>query len=325
MRETWFERAVFLSWFCAKGDCKFCYMSTQKNLIRNPRKARRTQESVLAEVFLCKKLGWKIEFLSGGYESFSQEEMLCFLKNIYAVWREKLWLNIGVLSREELEKYRKYIAGVCGAVECINPVIRKKVCPSKPLGEIEAMFKACDELKLKKAMTIILGIGESVADIGLLKEFIKKNSIDKITFYRLKPQKGTVFENKKPIGKDYYVRWVKETRDAFPRIQITVGSSLGHLDELHMLLKAGADAITKFPSIRLFNTSYAKQIESEARKAHRAFKGTLTKLPKIRLDEIDTLSISEELMEKVKLKVSDYLKSMKKHITRTSKHPQPEA
>ena len=27
------ERAVFLSWWCDKGDCAFCYMSTQKNKI----------------------------------------------------------------------------------------------------------------------------------------------------------------------------------------------------------------------------------------------------------------------------------------------------
>ncbi len=24
------ERAIFLSWWCEKGDCSFCYMSTQK-------------------------------------------------------------------------------------------------------------------------------------------------------------------------------------------------------------------------------------------------------------------------------------------------------
>ena len=75
-KTTWFERAIFLSWYCAKGDCKFCYMSTQKKLIKDPKKARRSFESILAEVFLCKKLGWKIEFLSGGYESFSRQELL---------------------------------------------------------------------------------------------------------------------------------------------------------------------------------------------------------------------------------------------------------
>ena len=35
------ERAIFLSWWCDKGDCAFCYMSTQKNKIKDPRKAKR--------------------------------------------------------------------------------------------------------------------------------------------------------------------------------------------------------------------------------------------------------------------------------------------
>ena len=37
------ERAVFLSWWCDKGDCAFCYMSTQKNKIKDPKKARRNK------------------------------------------------------------------------------------------------------------------------------------------------------------------------------------------------------------------------------------------------------------------------------------------
>ena len=34
------ERAVFLSWWCDKGDCKFCYMSTQKNKALKKTKSR---------------------------------------------------------------------------------------------------------------------------------------------------------------------------------------------------------------------------------------------------------------------------------------------
>lgn len=311
-KTTWFERAVFLSWYCAKGDCKFCYMSTQKNLIKEPKKARRSFESILAEVFLCKKLGWKIEFISGGYESFSQEELSSLIKNIHEIYKEKLWLNIGVLNKEELEKYKKYIEGVCGAVECINQNVHDKICPSKPIREIESMFKICDELKLKKAITIILGIGETEKDIPLLKNFIKKNKIDKITFYRLKHQKGTVFENKKPIKKEYYSKWVKEIRKGFPKIKITAGSWLTHLDEIHLLLNAGADAITKFPSIKLFNSKYAKKIEEEAKKANREFIGTLTKMPKININEINKLKINNQLKNRTKIKLKNYIKKIKK-------------
>ena len=308
-KSTWFERAIFLSWYCAKGDCKFCYMSTQKPLIKNPKKARRSFESILAEVFLCKKLGWKIEFLSGGYESFSKKELWSLMKNIHEIYREKVWLNIGVLNKEELKKYKKYIKGVCGAIECINPKIQKKVCPSKPIKEIEYMFKICDELKLKKAITIILGIGETEKDIPLLKNFIKEHNIDKITFYRLKPQKNTIFENKNPIKKDYFAKWVREIRKESPKI--TIGSWLTHLDEIHLLLNAGADAVTKFPSIKLFNSKYAKKIEAEAKKANRQFRGPLTELPKIDLNEIDKLNIDKELKNQVKVKLREYIENMK--------------
>ena len=286
-------------------------MSTQKKLIKEPKKARRSYESIFAEVFLCKKLGWKIEFLSGGYESFSKEELLVLIKNIYNIYKEKLWLNIGVLNKDGLKKYKKYIKGVCGAVECINPKVHDKICPSKPVKEIENMFKICDELKLKKAITIILGVGETLKDISLLKKFINKHRIDKITFYRLKPQKNTIFENKKPITKEYYAKWVKEIRKEFPKIRITVGSWLPYLDEIHLLLNSGADAITKFPSIKLFNSKYAKKIEAEAKKANRKFKGTLTKMPKINLNEIDRLKINSQLKNKVKNKLELYLKTIK--------------
>ena len=309
---TCFERAIFLSWYCSKGDCKFCYMSTQKPLIKDPKKARRSIESILAEIFLCKKLGWKIEFLSGGFESFTRDEILLLLKNIKEIYNDKVWLNIGVLNKNELRLFKPYIKGVCGAVECINPKIQKKVCPSKPIKEITSMFKICNELKLKKAMTIILGIGETTKDIELLKKFIKKNKIDKITFYRLKPQKNTIFEKQKPITSEYYIKWVSEIREEFPKLKITVGSWLTHLSEIHNLLNAGADVITKFPSIKLFNSKYAKKIEEEAKKANRKFEGTLTKYKKINLNEMGKLKIKKELKNKIKVKLKKYIKKMEK-------------
>ncbi|AAB85760.1 conserved protein [Methanothermobacter thermautotrophicus str. Delta H] len=61
------ERAVFLSWWCERGDCAFCYMSTQKPRIKDPSRARRNINAILAEAEICRRIGWNIEFLSGGY------------------------------------------------------------------------------------------------------------------------------------------------------------------------------------------------------------------------------------------------------------------
>lgn len=320
-KTTWFERAIFLSWYCSKADCKFCYMSTLKNKIKNPKAARRRLESILAEALICKKLGWKIEFLSGGYESYATEELLEIIKNVKIVYGDKLWLNLGVLNQKELNLFKPYLKGVCGAVETVNPKLHKKICPSKPIKPIENMFKICDILKLKKSITIIIGVGESINDFTLLKNFINNNKIDKITFYALNPHPGTMF--KKGPDKNYYKKWIQLTRKEFPKLEIVAGSWVNRLDEVHLLLDAGADAITKFPSMKLFNTRFAKQIEQEAEKANRKFVGSLTALPKINWNkEIENLKLKKDLKEKIKAKLENYLASMKKkkQITHILEH-----
>lgn len=304
MKETWFERAVFLSWYCNKADCKFCYMST----VKHQKKAIRSQASILAEIFLCQKLGWKIEFLSSGFSAYPN--LLELLKNIKEIYG-KAWLNIGTLNENEIKQFMPYIEGISGAVECINPRVHEYICPSKQIKDIEEMFELCDKYKLKKSMTIVLGLGETIKDYDLLKEFIKKNKIDKITFYRLKKQKGTIFENKEDILTDYYLEWLKKTKENFPNIKITAGSWLNHLSEINQLLNY-ADAITKFPAIKYFNTKYAKEIEEQAKLANRRFIGTLTKLPEIDINEIDNYNLDKNLKKEIKIKLKNYLSKMKK-------------
>jgi biotin synthase-like enzyme len=275
-------------------------MSTQKNKIKNPKLAKRTKESILAEVYLCKMLNWKIEFLSGGYESYDFPELVDLIKQIKGAYKDKLWLNIGTLNKEELIKLKPYIKGVSGAIECINPELRKSICPSKPLKDIEEMFNQCNDLNLKKSITIILGLGETIKDFQHLKDFITKHNIDQITFYRLKPQKNTAFENAKPIKSKYYERWIKLTRNTFPNLKIIVGSWLTHLDEISDLLNAGADGITKFPGIKKFNSKYAKIIENQVKLANMNFKSNLTKKPK-------TLP---KINKKIKEKIIQYLEAV---------------
>ena len=302
MKTIYFERAIFINWFCSKRDCAFCYLSTNTKH-PNPIKDRRTKESILAEAMICKACNWPIEFISGGCNCQSDQEILDILKEIYKITKQKQWLNLGILDEKQLKLFKPYIKGICGTVECITPKLRDKICPSKPLDEIEEMFKLCDKLKLKKSITIVLGIGETLNNTKFLKQFIKKNKIDRITFYRLKPQKGTTFEKAKPITSNYYVKWVKETRKEFPKIKIITGSWLTHLDELHLLLKAGSDGITKFPSIKKFNSKYAKKIEQEVKKAGTKFGSNFTKVPEIK----------ENVNDKIKIKLNNYLRTMRKN------------
>jgi len=302
MNETYFERAIFISWYCSKRDCAFCYLSSRKNIKQDPIKDRRSLSSILAEAIICKACGWKVEFISGGCDTYTDKELLTIIKNIYKIIKQKQWLNLGILTEKQLKLFKPYTEGICGTVECITPKLRDKLCPSKPLKEIEDMFKIADKLKLKKTITIIIGLGETLNDFKYLKAFIKKHKLDKITFYRLKPQKGTIFENKKGPETNYYLEWIKRTRKEFPTIKIVAGSWLTHLNEIHLLLKAGADNITKFPSIRKFNTKYAKTIEEESKKANRKFIGTLTKVPKINTKNLD---------KKLRVSLNKYLNRMK--------------
>ena len=155
---------------------------------------------------IIKKLGWKIGFLSAGYGSYTQESILDLCKKVYEVYGEKLWLNIGILDEKTIEKLSPYLQGMCGAVETVNEKIRKKIIPSKHIEPIETMYKICDRYNLKKSMTFMVGIGETIDDFPLLKKFIIKNKINKIIFYALNPIKGTIFEKSKGPSINYFVK-----------------------------------------------------------------------------------------------------------------------
>jgi biotin synthase-like enzyme len=305
-RTARFERAIFLSWYCSRGDCTFCYMSTQKERIKNPRLARRRLESVLAEALITKACGWNIEFLSGGYDSYTIDELVELTRLVASVYDRKVWLNMGALSRDEMKRFVPYVEGVCGAVETVNPRLHARVCPSKTLEEVEQMLETASELGLKRSVTIIIGLGESRKDIPLLFELVRKHRLDRITFYALNPHKGTGFT--KGPDADYYIEWVARTRIQFPKLEIIAGSWVDRLEEVALLLRAGANSITKFPAIKLFSSVHAKKLEEQVRLADRELVGTMTKKPKVDLGRLSRCGLSDDLIKKVRLKINDYLR-----------------
>ncbi len=279
MDEVYFHRALFLSWYCSKGDCSFCFMSTEKPRITEPKKALRHPSSILAEALICRLCDWKIEFLSGGYESYTLEDLKKLILMLKSVYPDKLWLNMGVLPNGWLKKLSPYIKGVVGAVETINPIIHDKVCPSKPIDKIIPMLDEARALGLRSAMTIIIGLGETIEDYPLLKRFISDHNISRITFYALIPHERTPYS----MGPDksYYASWISTTRKDFADIEIIAGTWHDRLDELHLLLDAGADGFTKFKSIKLYGSTYAEQIKKELEMTGKTlksrFSGTLPK------------------------------------------------
>lgn len=268
------ERAVFLSWWCDKGDCAFCYMSTQKDKIKDPKKARRNINNIYAEAEMCRRLDWNIEFLSGGYESFTTQEIKQIATTIKEITGDGVWLNTGIT--EDLDQYGSEIKGITGAVEVANPEIHQRVCPSKKLEDISSMLDVAGDLGFKKAITIILGLGETLDDVSYIIDYIRDHKIDRVIFYSLNPHKETIYANSSQPASLYYAQVVAQVRLAFPDIEIICGTWIDNLANIGILILSGANGITKFPLFKMFGTKYGKRVEEEVKWAGRQLKGTFT-------------------------------------------------
>ena len=270
------ERAIFLSWWCDKGDCAFCYMSSQKPRISEPEKARRNINSILAEAELIRRMGWNVEFLSGGYGSFSTDEIKNISKRIHTITGKPVWLNVGITR--DLEEYGKEIIGITGAVETANPELHDKICPSKSLDDIIEMLDMAGELGFKKAITIILGLGETPEDLKYLFNLIREVGINRVIFYSLNPHKDTPYENTPQPASLYYADMMAATRIKFPELEIIAGTWIDNLANIGPLLLAGANGLTKFPLFKMYGTNYGRRVEEEVKWAGRELKGSFTDL-----------------------------------------------
>jgi biotin synthase-like enzyme len=309
--ETWFERAIFISWYCATPTCKFCYMHGIKDNIKNPRKARRSLESIFAEALITKICSWEIGFVSGGIHSWSTEELKEVLEGIFKITKKKQWLNLGILNEAQIKELLPYTKGLTGTVECIHNK-RDEIVPDKPLDEIESMFKLCDKYDLKKTITIIIGLGETIEDFPKLAELIKRWNIDRINFYRLVPHDNT--EYKKGPDTEYYAEWIAKTRIEFPKVDIVAGSWADRMEEVPLLLKAGSNSITKLPAIKYFGKKPSILIEEGAKKAGREFKSHMIRYPKINIEkEISKLDFDSNMRKKIKERYFKYYIKLKKY------------
>ena len=296
------ERAIFLSWWCDKGDCAFCYMSSQKSKIKEPEKAKRKVESVFAEAELTRRMGWNIEFLSGGYGSFETPEIKNIAENIYSITGKPVWLNLGITK--ELEQYGNEIAGITGAVEIANPDLHQKICPSKSIEDIVEMLELAGDLGFKKAITIILGLGETPEDTIYLWDLIEDLGIDRVTFYSLNPHKDTIYENSPQPASLNYAGVVAATRIKFPSLEIVTGTWIDNLANIGPLILAGANGLTKFPLFKMFGTKYGKRVEEEVKWAGRELQGTFTDIEMLQKGDVP----SKELEPYIKRYIDKCLK-----------------
>jgi biotin synthase-like enzyme len=311
MKTTYFGRCIFLSWYCEKASCKFCFRSTTKHKIKHAKTAKRSLASVLTDAIIGKNLGWKIEFLTGGYDIFDFKDIVKIAKYVSEIYNQKIWINLGTLTKKELVMLKPYVEGVCASIETIDPKLHDEICPDKPIEPYSKMLEMAREMGFKTSITIVIGLGEKKKDFELLADYIKEHKLSQITFYALKPVKETEYENVESPNIEYYTWWIKQTRKAFPKIKIMAGLTPKKVDYVKELLESGADAITKFPAVRRFNSEKAKLIEKMAKDAGRKFLGSLTKMPNVNWDkEVDKLDLDGDLKDQVKTKIKQYVKKM---------------
>ncbi len=317
---TCFERAIFFSWWCGINDCGFCYMSALPKGKVSKEESIRHESSILAETWLCKKLGWEFGFFSGGINAFTVDKVTDMLRKINIIHGKKAWINIGAVPKPVLEKYTPYIKGVVGSLETVNEEVHKKACPNKPALPYYRMFEHAHAIGLQNSMTFIVGLGETHANFPKLVETIKKYYISKIHFYGLVPHEGTQYANANPPTADEQAWWIAQTRIAFPNLDIQCGIWSDRTERISVLLRAGANSISKFQAIKLFATTPAYEIEEQAALGGRKFLGSLTLLPELDMSEIDTFGFDSILTQQIKKKVQQYLKLMRRNMERPLYH-----
>lgn len=267
--KVWFGRCIFLSWYCERGTCTFCFRSTNKHKIQHPQDAKRSLAGVLAEALVIRACGWRIEFLTGGYGIYEFDEMVRFAKLCHQALGEKIWLNLGTLSNEDLDKMKPYVEGVVSSMETLEPKLHNTVCPDKPMEPYFEMMEKAKEKGFKQSITLVIGLGEKKEDYSYVKDLLAKYEMDRVTVYALRPVGGTEF-TKGPKPEDV-AWWIAKIRNDFPKIEIIAGSAVYRIPELSLFLKAGANAFTKLPATNIFNTSKGLMVEEEVKKAGREF------------------------------------------------------
>jgi biotin synthase-like enzyme len=305
---AWLGRCIFLSWYCSLGTCTFCFRSTQKHKIKFGEEARRTKESIFTEALIAKSQGWKLEFLTGGYNMYSIKELEEICKACSEIFEEKVWVNFGALTNEDLQILAPHLDGVVASVETLNPTLHKEVCPDKPIEPFEMMLLQAKKLNLRRSITIVLGLGETFEDYKYVHDFINKYELSRITYYSLRPVFGTAF-NKGPAPEDV-LKWIATTRIDFPKIEIIAGTAETRIPEINYLLKAGANAVTKLPATKIFATTGAEKIHEQVNIAKRKFSSDLLKLKdfdwKRQLDKTD---LNEALKQRILDKLKEYEKN----------------
>jgi len=311
---AYFERSIFINWACAIADCKYCFLSTKPR--HDPKEkptAIRSPASILAEVLVCKAMGWRVGYITGGLRVESTDYLIDLISKINIITGEKIMMNFGPYAKSEIIKLKPYVSGMGSAIESFDEELHNFICPSKPLKSLMKFLENLQEEELQKLITIILGIGERKDDVEIVIEKIKQYDIEKVQLCFLKPQENTVFNEVPPPNPDYLAWWIARIRIACPSTEIKVALVRERMEEIESYLKAGANGFSRFMVFLDFNSQYAQELEEGCQRAGRKLEGKFTELSDFDLQElVKELPFDEGLKKKILPKAKQYFMKLER-------------
>lgn len=309
--DVWFERSIFTNWTCAIADCKYCYLSTKPKL---DKKAVRSKASILAESLVCRLMGWRIGYITGGLRVESTKYMTQLLQDITQVTGYTIRMNYGPYNKREITSFKDHVAGLGSAIESFDEELHKFICPSKPLPALMDFLKICQENDIPNFITIILGIGEKMSDVKEVIEKVAEYNIDTVQLCFLKPQEKTVFEEVPSPDPNYMAWWIAKLRIAHPALQIKIALVRDRISDVSLYLEAGANAFSRYMVFSDFASEYAMQLETACRDANRNLLGNFSYIPEgIDIDsEVEELDFDDELKQKISFNAKRYVNKLKK-------------
>lgn len=314
---AYFERSIFINWTCSIADCKYCFLSTKPR--HDPKEkltAIRSPASILAEVVVCKAMGWKVGYITGGLRVESTDYLIDLISKINQITGEKIMMNFGPYPKSEIVKFKPHVLGMGSAIESFDEELHNFICPSKPLRSLMKFLENLQEEGLQKLITIILGIGERKEDVEIVIEKIKQYNIEKIQLCFLKPQENTVFNEVPPPNPDYMAWWIAKIRIACPEAQIKVALVQERVQDVELYLRAGANGFSRFKVFLDFNSVFAKELEEGCKRAGRKLEGKFTELSEIDIQRlVEELPFDENLKQKIIPKAKQYLRKLEKRAS----------
>ncbi|HLP80058.1 MAG TPA: radical SAM protein [Acidobacteriota bacterium] len=303
--KVWMERSIFTNWTCGIADCKYCYLSTKPKLDRT---AVRSPESILAEALICKAMGWKVGYITGGLRVEKTEYMIDLLQKLSIVLEHKTMMNYGPYTKQEVDAFAPFVSGMGCAIESFDEKLHAYICPSKPLSSLLKFLGHVKEKKLESFITIILGIGEKMSDIDEVIKKVEEYNITKVQLCFLKAQEQTVFDNTPAPDIKYMAWWVSRLRIAHPNLIIKIALVKDRIDDLHILLNAGVNSITRYMIFDDFAGELAVKLQKECELAGRKLQGNFTYLPQLDMSKLvnDLPALEPELKRKILIKANQY-------------------